>query len=51
LYYGGADHCIALATTKVSTLLDWLETHGRAYTVRGAPTNEPLPYGSQDQRL
>lgn len=29
LYYGGADQCIALATARVSELLDWLEAHGR----------------------
>ena len=51
LYYGGADHCIALATTKISTLLDWLETHGRSYTVRGLETNEPGPYRDRDQRM
>lgn len=51
LYYGGADSCIAMATTKISTLLDWLETHGRAYTVRGSATNEPGPYRDQDMRL
>lgn len=27
LYYGGADACIALATTRVSWLLDWLKDH------------------------
>jgi predicted GH43/DUF377 family glycosyl hydrolase len=26
IYYGAADHCIALATTRISTLLDWLDT-------------------------
>lgn len=51
LYYGGADSCIALATTKISMLLDWLETHGRAYVVRGSETNEPGPYHDHDQRL
>lgn len=29
LYYGGADKCIAMATSHVSSLLQWLETHGR----------------------
>ena len=29
LYYGGADTCIALATGKISQLLDWLERTGR----------------------
>jgi predicted GH43/DUF377 family glycosyl hydrolase len=27
LYYGGADKCLALATARISELLDWLETH------------------------
>jgi predicted GH43/DUF377 family glycosyl hydrolase len=27
LYYGGADKCIAVATTRVTRMLDWLETH------------------------
>ena len=27
LYYGGADKCIALATARISELLDWLERH------------------------
>ena len=34
LYYGAADSCIAMATTKISALLDWLDTHGRPYVVR-----------------
>jgi beta-1,2-mannobiose phosphorylase / 1,2-beta-oligomannan phosphorylase len=51
LYYGAADYSIALATTRVSTLLDWLDTHGRAYTVREYSTNEPGPYRNHDQRL
>lgn len=51
IYYGGADSCIALATTKISTLLDWLDTHGRPYVVRGSATNEPGPYRDHDQRL
>ena len=29
IYYGGADTCIALATARISALLDWLERHGR----------------------
>jgi predicted GH43/DUF377 family glycosyl hydrolase len=29
MYYGGADKCIALATARVSELLDWLEKHNR----------------------
>jgi predicted GH43/DUF377 family glycosyl hydrolase len=27
LYYGGADKCIALATTRISEMLAWLEEH------------------------
>ncbi|GAB4342710.1 MAG: glycosidase [Candidatus Abyssubacteria bacterium] len=27
LYYGGADKCIALATGKISEMLEWLEKH------------------------
>lgn len=27
LYYGGADKCIALATTRISDMLEWLEEH------------------------
>jgi predicted GH43/DUF377 family glycosyl hydrolase len=34
IYYGGADHCIALATTRITTLLDWLDSHGRSQAVR-----------------
>jgi len=29
IYYGGADKCIALATARVSELLDWLEKHNQ----------------------
>ncbi len=29
LYYGGADKRIALATARVSEMLDWLEKHNR----------------------
>ncbi len=28
LYYGAADACLSLATTKISVLLDWLSRHG-----------------------
>ncbi len=31
LYYGAADQCIALARTRISSLLAWLDTHGRHY--------------------
>lgn len=27
LYYGGADKCLALATARISELLDWLKAH------------------------
>lgn len=27
LYYGGADKCLALATARISELLDWLKVH------------------------
>jgi predicted GH43/DUF377 family glycosyl hydrolase len=30
LYYGAADTCIALAQTRVSTLITWLDEHGRS---------------------
>ena len=29
IYYGGADTCVALATSKISRLRQWLEKHGR----------------------
>ncbi|MCU0648874.1 MAG: hypothetical protein MUF00_12810 [Gemmatimonadaceae bacterium] len=29
VYYGGADSCVALATTRISRLLAWLDAHGR----------------------
>jgi predicted GH43/DUF377 family glycosyl hydrolase len=29
LYYGGADKCIAMATARISELLDWLEKHSQ----------------------
>jgi len=32
LYYGGADKCIALATARISELLDWLEQQQRHST-------------------
>ena len=31
LYYGSADSCIALATTSIRTLLDWLHQHGSSH--------------------
>ncbi|HJS17736.1 MAG TPA: hypothetical protein VJ785_03245 [Anaerolineales bacterium] len=51
LYYGAADYCIAMATARVSDLLDWLDTHGRDYVPRGYETNQPGPYRDPDQRL
>jgi len=53
LYYGGADHCIALATTSISALLDWLDTHGRHYLLRQSDSEagEQGPYRDHDQRL
>jgi predicted GH43/DUF377 family glycosyl hydrolase len=29
MYYGGADSCIALASSSIRALLDWLHTYGR----------------------
>lgn len=29
LYYGAADTCIAMATSSVHALIEWLQTHGR----------------------
>jgi predicted GH43/DUF377 family glycosyl hydrolase len=40
LYYGGADHCIALATTSIRTLLDWLETDEGHYRPRMADRDQ-----------
>ena len=53
LYYGGADHCIALATTRLSSLLDWLDAHGRHYVARrsAAETDAEGPYRNHDHRL
>jgi predicted GH43/DUF377 family glycosyl hydrolase len=51
LYYGGADHCICLATTSIRTLLDWLDTHGRHYVARRAESDEHGPYRDHDHRL
>jgi predicted GH43/DUF377 family glycosyl hydrolase len=31
LYYGGADKCVALATARISDLLNWLETHNQLH--------------------
>ena len=51
LYYGGADHCIALATTSIRTLLDWLDQHGRHYAPRLADSDEHGPYRDHNHRL
>jgi predicted GH43/DUF377 family glycosyl hydrolase len=51
LYYGAADHCIALATTRISTLLNWLDTHGRHYVPRRGDGEEDGPYRNHDHRL
>ncbi|KAB8139591.1 glycosidase [Chloroflexia bacterium SDU3-3] len=32
MYYGGADSCIALATSRISRLLAWLDANGRTPT-------------------
>ncbi len=32
LYYGGADTCMAVAESRISILLDWLEKHGAPET-------------------
>jgi predicted GH43/DUF377 family glycosyl hydrolase len=50
LYYGGADHCIALGTTRISALLDWLDTHGRPYVVRRATSDGQETYVNHEQR-
>ena len=34
LYYGGADTCVALATARLSRLLEWLEANGEPYEPR-----------------
>jgi predicted GH43/DUF377 family glycosyl hydrolase len=51
LYYGGADHVIALATMSIQDLLNWLDTHGRHYSPRLADSDEQGPYRNHDQRL
>ena len=51
LYYGGADHCICVATASLSTLLDWLDTHGRHYSPRRPDSDEVGPYRNHDHRL
>ncbi len=51
LYYGGADSCVALGTTRISALLDWLDTHGRHYVSRRMEGDVPGEYRSHDQRV
>ena len=46
LYYGAADTSIALATTRISTLLDWLERNGSPLTgVAGQPAESAVLSG------
>ncbi|HEY6071931.1 MAG TPA: hypothetical protein VIV15_00710 [Anaerolineales bacterium] len=35
MYYGAADSCIALATSSLEKLLDWLDLNGRPFPPRG----------------
>jgi len=51
LYYGAADSCIGLATTSISTLLDWLDSHGRPYATRRRGVDELRPHLNHDERL
>jgi predicted GH43/DUF377 family glycosyl hydrolase len=53
LYYGAADHCIALATTSINRLLNWLESHGHHYVPRQSDgeVNAQERYRDHDQRL
>ena len=51
VYYGAADHCIALATTRISALMEWLDSHGRHYVVREQGDDEGGPYRNHDKRL
>ena len=50
LYYGGADHVIALGTTRISALLDWLDTHGRPYVIRRQSGDGQEMYMNHEQR-
>lgn len=50
LYYGGADSCIALATTRISALLDWLDAHGRRYVARRQEADGHESYFNHDRR-
>lgn len=51
LYYGAADHYVALATASISELLDYLEKHGRRYVTRGTGSDSDRgPYRDQDYR-
>ena len=51
LYYGAADHYIAMGTTKISALLNWLDTHGRPYMVRRQSSDDQGSYINHEQRM
>lgn len=54
VYYGAADTYIALATGKISEMLDYLKKHGRAYVPRPARSEAPaadVPYFDHDRRV
>jgi predicted GH43/DUF377 family glycosyl hydrolase len=51
IYYGAADHTIALATTRISALLNWLDTHGWHYVPRAEGQGEQERYRDQNHRL
>lgn len=53
LYYGAADHYIALATTSINRLLDWLDRHGHHYVPRQSDreVDGEERYRDHDQRL
>jgi predicted GH43/DUF377 family glycosyl hydrolase len=34
VYYGGADTCVALATSRISTMLEWIKSHGSSECVQ-----------------
>ncbi|HEX6269006.1 MAG TPA: hypothetical protein VFZ43_02120 [Anaerolineales bacterium] len=51
LYYGAADHTVAVVTTRISTLLDWLDKHGWHYMARGQEIEEQESYRNDDHRL
>lgn len=54
VYYGAADTYIALATGKISEMLDYLKKHGRAYVPRvsrSEGTGLDIPYFDHDRRV